>query len=46
MRQPFRIFDQYGTGMVNLLQMRSALQNLGEKLRDEGKKIFLNFNLK
>jgi calmodulin len=36
MREAFRIFDQYGTGMVNLLQMRSALQNLGEKLRDEG----------
>lgn len=35
MREAFRIFDQYGTGMVNLLQMRSALQNLGEKLRDE-----------
>ena len=35
MKEAFRIFDQYGTGMVNLLQMRSALQNLGEKLRDE-----------
>jgi calmodulin len=35
MIEAFKIFDQYGTGLVNLLQMKSALQNLGEKLRDE-----------
>ena len=35
MREAFRMFDNYGTGLINLLQMRNALQNLGEKLRDE-----------
>lgn len=35
MREAFRMFDNYGTGVINLLQLRTALQNLGEKLRDE-----------
>lgn len=35
MREAFKVFDNFGTGQVNLLQMKSALQNLGEKLRDE-----------
>ena len=29
------MFDTYGNGLVNLMQMRNSLQNLGEKLRDE-----------
>ena len=35
MREAFKMFDNYGNGLVNLMQMRNALQNLGEKLRDE-----------
>ncbi len=35
MRESFRMFDTYGNGLVNLMQMRTALQNVGEKLRDE-----------
>lgn len=35
MREAFRMFDSYGNGLVNLMQMRNALQNLGEKLRDD-----------
>lgn len=35
MREAFRMFDLYGTGLVNLVQMRTSLQSLGEKLRDE-----------
>ena len=34
-RESFKIFDSYGNGLVNLMQMRVSLQNLGEKLRDE-----------
>lgn len=35
MREAFKMFDTYGNGLVNLMQMRNSLQNLGEKLRDE-----------
>jgi calmodulin len=35
MREAFRMFDNYGNGLINLMQMRNSLQNLGEKLRDE-----------
>ncbi|CAF0752818.1 unnamed protein product [Brachionus calyciflorus] len=35
MREAFKMFDNFGNGLVNLQQMRNALQNLGEKLRDE-----------
>jgi calmodulin len=35
MREAFKMFDLYGNGMVNLVQMRTSLQSLGEKLRDE-----------
>lgn len=35
MREAFKMFDVYGNGLINLTQMRTALQNLGEKLRDE-----------
>ncbi len=35
MREAFKMFDSYGNGLVNLMQMRNSLQNLGEKLRDE-----------
>jgi calmodulin len=35
MREAFKVFDNFGNGYVNLMQMRTSLQNLGEKLRDE-----------
>ena len=35
MREAFKMFDNFGNGFVNLMQMRASLQNLGEKLRDE-----------
>ncbi len=35
MREAFKMFDNYGNGLVNLVQMRTSLQNLGEKLRDD-----------
>lgn len=35
MREAFKVFDQYGNGLVNLVQMRTSLQSLGEKLRDD-----------
>lgn len=35
MRESFRMFDNFGNGLVNLMQMRNALQNMGEKLRDD-----------
>ncbi len=35
MREAFKMFDTYGNGLVNLVQMRTSLQSLGEKLRDE-----------
>jgi calmodulin len=35
MREAFRMFDNYGNGLINLMQVRKSLQNLGEKLRDE-----------
>ena len=35
MREAFKMFDQYGNGFVNLVQMRTSLQSLGERLRDD-----------
>lgn len=35
MREAFKMFDQYGNGYVNLVQMRTSLQSLGERLRDD-----------
>lgn len=35
MREAFKVFDNFGNGLINLNQMRVTLQKLGEKLRDE-----------
>ena len=34
-RDAFKIFDSYGNGLVNLMQMKVSLQNLGECLSNE-----------
>eukprot|EP00745_Piridium_sociabile_P041893 TRINITY_DN83508_c0_g1_i1.p1 TRINITY_DN83508_c0_g1~~TRINITY_DN83508_c0_g1_i1.p1 ORF type:complete len:170 (+),score=58.42 TRINITY_DN83508_c0_g1_i1:69-512(+) len=35
LREAFRIFDKEGNGMVNAVELRHVLTNLGEKLSDE-----------